>query len=127
MAKGIEIDAMSDAIMDELENYKDLAFSGLKKAVDKTANQVRDEVKTKSPKSGRKNKHYKDQWTTKTTVNTSAEYSKTVCNRKYQLTHLLEYGHAKRNGGRVRAFPHIRPAEQHGVETFEKLLKEELK
>lgn len=43
----------------------------------------------------------------------------TISNKEYQLTHLLEYGHATRNGGRTRAFPHIKPVEEFCKKDFE--------
>lgn len=44
----------------------------------------------------------------------------------YRLTHLLEYGHATRNGGRTRAFPHWAEAESQAIRDYEALLKREL-
>ena len=55
----------------------------------------------------------------------------TVHNTQYQLTHLLEHGHAIRNGtgrlpGMTRAFPHWEETERVAIEDFEKRIVEGL-
>lgn len=51
----------------------------------------------------------------------------TIHNGKhYRLTHLLEYGHAKRNGGRTRAYTHIAPVANMVVKEFEEQVKRNL-
>jgi len=41
--------------------------------------------------------------------------------------HLLEFGHAKKNGGRVAARPHLRPAYDRHVPEMEKRIKKIIK
>lgn len=71
---------------------------------------------------------YAKSWAVKTTAESSQSLGQTVYSPScYMLSHLLEKGHAKRGGGRVRAIPHIAPAEKMGIEMLEGLIEKELK
>ncbi|MCD8337956.1 MAG: HK97 gp10 family phage protein [Lachnospiraceae bacterium] len=123
-SRTVSIDEMAEAINEGLEEYATLAADEMKAAVKKTAKSVKEEISANAPvKSGA----YAKSWATKATSETSESIEMTVYSKnKYQLAHLLEKGHALRQGGRARAFPHIAPAEENGetmlVELIEKAL-----
>ena len=105
-------------VMKQLNDYSELTTEGMKKAVNNAGKTVRKEIQAGAPvKSGR----YKKSWTVKKTDESSTKLEVTVHSRdRYQLAHLLEHGHAKRNGGRTRAITHIAPAEELGIEQLER-------
>ena len=118
------IDNMAAEIMKGLTEYADLANESMKKAVKKTATEVKKEISANAPRDTGK---YAKSWATKKTGENSHSLEMTVHSKnRYQLAHLLEKGHAKRGGGRVSGKPHIAPAEEKGVQLFEKLIEEVL-
>ena len=125
MGKTIPIDGLADAINEGLKEYADLATEDVKNAVKKSAKAVKDQITGSAPvRTGR----YAKSWKVKTTAESSTSLEQTVYSpSRYMLTHLLEKGHAKRGGGRVRAIPHIAPAEEMGIELFEGLVEQALK
>lgn len=125
MATKVSIGQMASTIIDGLKEYADLATDDLKAAVKKTGNEVKKHIQSTAPKDSGK---YSKSWTVKTTRETSNSMEVTVYSKnRYQLAHLLEFGHAKRGGGRVAAKPHIAAAEQAGIESFEKSIERSLR
>lgn len=124
MSRNVSIDEMNDAIMDELEKYKDLAADDLKDAVKETAKTVRKEIQANAPVDTGK---YKKSWSVKNMHEDAESVDLVVHSRnRYQIAHLLEHGHAKRGGGRVAARPHIAAAEEKGEEQLVETIKQKL-
>lgn len=121
MARKVKVDKLADEMTKILKEYAEVTSDGVKKAVRKSGRQVKNDIKAGAPsKSG----DYKKSWVTKKVSESSNSLVVTVYSKnRYQLAHLLEHGHAKRNGGRTRAISHIAPAEADGI----KLLEEEIK
>ena len=124
MGKKISISQLSAAVMEAVREYADTATEEVKQAVPETGDTVRDEIRRNAPKdTGR----YARSWTVNKTKETSQSLTVTVHSKDhYQLAHLLEFGHAKRGGGRVAAQPHIAQAEEHGIEQLEEKLRKAL-
>ena len=124
MARSVSAGSLADAIMESLREYSSLAADEMKEAVRAAGNTVRDEIREKAPKD---TGIYAKSWTVKKQRETSSSLSLTVHSRnRYQLAHLLEFGHAKRGGGRVSAKPHIADAEAAGIRQLEEDIRKAL-
>lgn len=65
------------------------------------------------------NKYWKS-WTSKVTKEKTGDYSVVLYSKMPGLPHLLEYGHALRQGGRTEGRTHIKPVEETLIEEYEK-------
>lgn len=126
MSKSIKPENLQKELLNYLENYKEDIEEEVVETVDEITKKAKDELKQTSPrgKGTRQNPYYKG-WAVKLSKRKTGVYHKVIWNKtNYQLTHLLEFGHSTRNGGRTRAIPHIRPVEEkYNVEFVDKLDK----
>lgn len=121
----IELSDFEKEIASIMEEEKERARKALIDTLPLVGSETVKELKTTSPKrTGR----YAKGWTYQTDLRAGKDGAKlTVHNKKYyRLTHLLENGHAKVNGGRVEGKRHIAPARDKAEETVMKRLKEKL-
>lgn len=106
----ISIDDLADTLAEELAGYSQEVTDDLKREVKQVAKEMVAELKATSP---RDSGDYASGWTSTTESEGRNTVQVRVYNRKKPtLTHLLENGHAKVNGGRVEGKAHIGPAEQ---------------
>lgn len=100
-----------------LKEQYDMATKALDDAAEKASDAAVKELKSSSPqKSGK----YAKGWGKTDTSGKIGGKQYTVHNKtRYRIAHLLEFGHAKVNGGRVAARPHIAQVEQKAMKDFE--------
>lgn len=106
----IKVEDLAASVANELRRYSQNITDGLKKEVKKVSKETVAELRATSPKN---TGDYASGWTTTTEYESKQDIRMRIYNQKKpQLTHLLENGHAKVTGGRVQGKPHIEPAER---------------
>lgn len=125
MAAGqkIDIEGLYIAVGRILEDYSDEISAQLDAAADKVSKEAVQAVRAASPvhrgEITRKGKRrapgtYKKGWKRK-----KMQGRYIIYNTQGGLTHLLEHGHAKKNGGRTRPYPHIEANAEIAARKFE--------
>jgi len=120
----VKIDNLAAEITLAVKEYTEEVSEAIAKELETTSKAVLKEVRDNSPvRTG----EYKKGWTCK--KETDGGQVRYVIHNKNKpwLAHLLEFGHAKRGGGRVRAIPHLQPAYDNHVPEMEKRIKEIIK
>ena len=118
----INIDQLAQEIARTLTNHGLKIQKGIGVSAARVAKKV---VKTLKQTSPEKSGDYRNGWTSNNDNEFSTSPNCIVFNKTdYQLTHLLENGHAKTGGGRTEGQLHIRPAEEMAIAEFIKEVEE---
>ena len=115
MSKKVKVDNLAKEILQTMEEFIDFTDEAVDKGVSETAKEAVKELQNAHPsgsgKYGSWDEKYNKGWKVMQTKTDKRYHKKATIHNAtdYQLTHLLEKGHALKNGGRTRAFPHIAP------------------
>lgn len=116
-SKKVTVNSLANEIADILTEYKDDVDDLVVEITDEVTKEAKNELKTISPVG--ETGEYRDGWTITVKQKGISFFSKAVWNKEhYRLTHLLEFGHATKNGNHTIAQPHVRPTEQKYKEKF---------
>lgn len=121
----ININQLAKVLSEELQDYGYIAETTVTKAIERVSDET---VRVLQDTSPYRTGEYARNWMDEERYRPRAHnYARVVYNADtYRLTHLLENGHASRNGGRVAPKPHIRTAERLAVTKVYDEIKREL-
>jgi hypothetical protein len=128
LSNSISFDQVGEAIAKELTIYHKSIIDGIKAEAQKSVTQLVKDTKATAPVGHRK-KHYKNSISSKKVSedDRSVSYVWYVKGPDYRLSHLLENGHALRNGGRVEGTHFIQKASDPILEQYIKAVEEVIK
>ena len=126
MATKTPIEKLDTSMEKLLQEYANDVTMTTKELATKIAKKGAQTLKQASAQAVGGSGKYAKGWTV-TTVETRLSCSNVIHNKTPGLPHLLEKGHAKRNGGRVSGREHIKPVEEEIVEEFDEVLKNDIR
>ena len=123
MAKKIQIDRLTAEINKILTEYGDQVQQDVDEAAKKVTKAGVKAVKGNASSTFGGSGKYASGWTSKFEKGRLSSQGIIYNGTVPGLPHLLEHGHANRNGGRTPGRPHIAPVEQQIIKDFEEAVK----
>lgn len=121
----ISIDQLADEISQAVREYTEEVSEMVAREVDDTAEIMLRTVRITAPKRPGSGKYAKGFIKTDKSLATHGNRKYVIWNKKhFRRVHLLEFGHASRNGGSVDAIPHLRPAYDYLAERMENNIRD---
>lgn len=113
----IDASGLRNVVNEYLAEYGDQATEAIEEASKATAKEVVKELRKGGGYNG--GEKFNKGWTSKTEASRLGSSTTVYNSTQPGLAHLLEFGHAKRNGGRTRAFNFIAPVSDSVEKKFE--------